>query len=64
MKKHEIKVGGHYLARVSGRLVTVRVDSIMDDGAVRYGAINLTTSRRTTFRSAQKFRREIRGEQP
>ena len=53
MLKNEIKVGAHYLARVSGRLVTVR-----------YGVTNLATARRTTFRSAQKFRREIRGEQP
>ena len=28
MKKNEIKVGGHYLMKVSGSVVTVRVDSV------------------------------------
>lgn len=68
MKASEIKVGGKYLAKVSNRLVTVRVDAIRDysDGyfpagragnsAKRYDVTNLATGRKTTFRSAQKFR--------
>lgn len=67
MKKSEIKVGGHYLAKVNSRLVTVRVDKIGDDDVglchgevVRHGpyydVTNLATGRRTIFRSAVKFR--------
>lgn len=67
MKKHEIKVGGHYRAKVSGVLTTVRVDAIRDDGLrpspgspyMRYDVTNLHTGRTTTFRSAAKFRAEV-----
>jgi len=65
MKKHEIKVGGHYVAKVAGRLTTVRVDAIREvDGYTNpsawasaptktlYDVTNLTTNRKTTFRSA------------
>lgn len=57
MKKNEIQVGGHYVAKVSNRLVTVRVDAIRE-GPVnqRYDVTNLATGRKTTFRSAAKFR--------
>ena len=68
MRKNEIKVGGHYLANVSGQLVTVRVDKIRDNpggfgstvgrGSL-YDVTNLTTGRKTTFRSAAKFRQPI-----
>lgn len=30
MKKADIKVGGHYVAKVSGKLTTVRVDAICE----------------------------------
>lgn len=72
MLKKDIRVGGHYLATVSGKLTTVRVDAIREDGvhlrvggrstinATRYGVTNLATGRRTTFRSAQKFRQEVK----
>lgn len=67
MKKAEIKVGGHYKAKVSGNLVTVRVDEIREVAGVRpmfgrtpysnvYDVTNLKTGRKTTFRSAAKFR--------
>ena len=68
MKKSEINVGGHYLAKVSGALVTVRVDGIVDHGSdsiserkgsVTYDVTNLKTKRKTIFRSAQKFRRAV-----
>lgn len=63
MKKSEIKVGGHYTAKVSNKIVTVRVDSIRErDGYKKmetvYNVTNLTTGRTTTFRSAAKFRSE------
>ena len=65
MKKNEIHVGSTYLARVSGRLVTVKVEAIR--GGVNYRGIregrdqryydvrNLSTGRKLTFRSAAKF---------
>lgn len=68
MKKHEIQVGGIYTAKVSGRLTTVRVDAIREydpsfggsfrrsNTQTRYDVTNLATGRRTTFRSAAKFR--------
>ena len=69
MKKNEIKVGGHYSAKVNGKLVTVRVDAIRDSTtrhktqgtalATRYDVTNLSTGRKTTFRSAAKFRVEM-----
>jgi len=67
MKKNEIKVGGLYRAKVSGKLVTVRVDAIrvrdgygtMKDTTV-YDITNLSTGRKTTFKSAVKFRSEVK----
>ncbi len=74
MKKNEIRVGGLYLAKVSGNLTTVRVDAICDVEEVRgwrnstgrlrkavnrYDVTNLKTGRKTTFRSAAKFRSEV-----
>ena len=66
MKKSEIKVGGYYTAKVNGKLVTVLVDSINESplnrqssggsSSLRYEVTNLSTNRKTTFRSAAKFR--------
>ncbi len=65
MKAKEIIVGAKYVARISGRLVTVRVDAIRDwesslrsggHGKTLYDVTNLSTGRKTTFRSAAKFR--------
>ena len=66
MKKHEIKVGGLYTARVSGQFVTVRVDAIRASVGFHtqlqtkevtvYDVTNLSTNRKLTFRSAAKFR--------
>jgi len=72
MKKADIEVGGHYIAKVSGNLVTVRVDAIGEterrkvdrysgqpkrNSHTYYEVTNLNTGRKLTFRSAQKFRR-------
>ena len=73
MKRSEIHVGGHYTARISGKTVTVLVDAIRvynpsfgggsylrtPNEQARYDVTNLATGRRTTFRSAQKFRRAV-----
>ena len=75
MKKSQIKVGGHYLARVSRNLVTVRVDAIRErsgggtypgsiSGGTSYDVTNLKTGRKTTFRSAQKFRGAVMTKEP
>lgn len=71
MKKSEIVVGGKYIAKVNGKLTTVQVDNIREmskfrrsnySGKSKYGqstvydVTNLTTGRKTTFRSAAKFR--------
>lgn len=65
MKKSEVRVGGVYLAKVSGKLTKVRVDSTHytnqrgDRGTLVYHVTNLTTNRKTQFRSAAKFRQEV-----
>ena len=69
MKKSEIMIGGVYVAKVSNKLTRVRVDAIREYDPsfgfnrlrptytqTRYDVTNLTTGRRTTFRSAAKFR--------
>ena len=71
MKAKDIKIGGHYIAKVSGKLTTVRVDAIRKTSRGRtnswsgryeqqactvYDVTNLATGRRVTFRSAAKFR--------
>lgn len=72
MKKHEIKVGGKYVARVNGTFTTVRVDAVREvpsypntyrnnlRGHTVYDVTNLKTGRQTTFRSAAKFRQEVK----
>lgn len=66
MKASEIRVGGIYVAKVAGKLTKVRVDeikTIYNDypkrDEKRYYVTNLATGRKTTFRSAAKFRSEI-----
>lgn len=63
MTKDQIVVGGTYIAKVNNKLTTVRVDSIDDmPGCIRYYVTNLTTNRKTIFKSAAKFR-SLEGEQ-
>lgn len=63
MKRNEIKIGGHYLARVGGKMATVRVDQVRDHEWpsvwTEYCITSLATGRKTTFRSAAKFRSEV-----
>jgi hypothetical protein len=66
MKKREIEVGGRYLAKVSGALVTVRVIEIRQIPPPRwanrsasrtlYLAVSERSGRQITIRSAQRFR--------
>ena len=64
MKAKDIEVGGHYKAKVSGKLVTVRVDDTQQQASYHassstrttYNVTNLSTGRKTMFRSAARFR--------
>ena len=73
MKASQIKVGGIYTAKISGRVVKVRVDKIREVAkyarnysgrfetrdSVVYDVTNLVTNRRTTFATAGKFRSAV-----
>ncbi len=71
MLKKNIVVGGVYQAKVSNKITRVRVDAIREqDGGESpwgrkikavtfYDVTNLTTGRKTTFRSAAKFRAPV-----
>lgn len=71
MKAKEIKEGGIYQAKVSGKLTEVRVDKIRTRngyGSIKdrtvYDVTNLRTKRTTTFESATKFRGVVNPDQP
>ena len=71
MKASEIETGHTYVAKVSGKLTRVRVDSVREDwnylgnkATTQYDVTNLATGRRTTFRSARRFRSEAKQEPP
>ncbi len=59
MKKNEIKVGGMYRARVSDKVVTVRIDSTHTKGG--WNAINTATGKRIRIKSAQRLRGAAKG---
>ena len=58
MKKDEIKVGHAYEAKVSDRVVTVRIDSTNTHGG--WNATNTATGKRIHIKSAQRLRRAVR----
>ena len=58
MRKNEVKIGGLYKAKVSGRLTEVRITA-----ESRYGgwdAINVLTNKRVRIKSVQRLRGEAR----
>jgi hypothetical protein len=58
VKKNEVKVGGTYKAKVSGKLTEVRIT-----GESRYGgwdAVNVLTNKKVRIKSAQRLRGEAR----
>ena len=59
MKKDEVKVGGFYAAKVSGRMATVRIDAENPRGG--WDATNVTTKKKVRIKSAQRLRHETRG---
>jgi len=54
MKKHEVKVGGEFTAKVSGKLVHVRIDRENPHGG--WDATNLATKKAVRIKSAQRLR--------
>ena len=62
MKKNEIKTGETYLAKVSGKLVRVKVNEIVEQNryggksVTRYQCINTATGREIVVKSAARFR--------
>lgn len=65
MKKEDVKVGGKYKMKVSGRIVPVRVENIREMSGFRgrtqtvYDCTNLATGRACKAHSAQKFRGSV-----
>jgi len=58
MKKHEVEIGGVYVAKVSGRLVAVRIDH---EAANRgWFATNLRTGRTIRILTAARLRGRAR----
>lgn len=63
MTHRELRINQHYIARVSGRLVPVRLDGMeMKFGRWQYHVENIATGRKLTFYSCQKFRFEASNE--
>jgi hypothetical protein len=58
MTKDKVEVGGRYIAKVSGRLVVVK---ILGERSLTRGwtALNCATGRHICIRSAQRLRRAI-----
>ena len=54
MKKNEVKIGHLYVAKVSDKLVTVRIDSTHSGGG--WNATNTATGKRIRIKSAQRLR--------
>lgn len=54
MKKADVQIGGTYIAKVSGNLVTVRIDRESPYGG--WDAVNLSTGRSVRIRSAARVR--------
>ncbi len=54
MKKNEVKVGKVYSAKVTGKMVPVRIDAVNPHGG--WEATNLVTKKRIYIKSAQRLR--------
>ena len=57
MKKADVRLGGVYLAKVSGRLTRVRLDRESPYGG--WKATNLATGREVDVRTAARLRKEV-----
>jgi hypothetical protein len=54
VKKHEVQIGGTYLAKVSTKVVPIRIDRESPYGG--WDATNLVTDRQVRIKSAQRLR--------
>ena len=59
MKKNEVKIGRLYVAKVSDKLVTVRIGSTHSGGG--WNATNTATGKRIRIKSAQRLRGRAKG---
>jgi len=66
LKLSDVQIGGRYTAKVSGRIVTVRVVEIVGVAATRWSsaktrieAVSEATGRRVTIRSPQRLRSRV-----
>jgi hypothetical protein len=57
MKKNEIAIGGTYLAKVSDKVVPVRIDAESRHGG--WEATNMSTNKKVRIKSAQRLRGEV-----
>jgi len=57
MTKDQIRLGGLYIARISGRIVAVRIEQPSIHGGWR--ATNMATGREIRIRTAARLRREV-----
>jgi hypothetical protein len=62
MKKHEVKLGGQYLAKVSGKVVVVHIDGENPHGG--WDATNVQTKKKVRVKSAQRLRHEVQKSKP
>jgi hypothetical protein len=62
MKKRDITIGETYLAKVSGKLVPVRITSESPHGG--WNAVNTTTGREVRIGSAARLRRPLDASSP
>ena len=54
MKKDQIEIGGNYMAKVSDKVVPVRIDAVNSHGG--WDATNLMTNKKVRIKSAQRLR--------
>lgn len=57
MKKAQIEIGGTYTAKVSGKIVRIRIDGESRLGG--WNATNLDTKKEIRIKSAQRLRRAV-----
>ena len=60
MKKDQVKLGGEYLAKVSGKVVPVRIDKENPHGG--WDATSAATGKSVRIKSAQRLRGAVKGE--
>jgi len=62
MKKAQVKVGGTYAAKVSGKVVPVRIDAENPRGG--WDATNTATGKKVRIKSAQRLRAAVHKSKP